>query len=119
MSRAPSSVPSSAWRALRVALVCAAVALAAFIASRASAQTPMPTAIGSFEACEVVDRFVPYAVIGSAGANPSSVRGYGELCNPNVPPSPVNVRRYSLDLSNPGIPYHPTFNTLVWRCGCR
>lgn len=80
--------------------------------------TPAPTLDTSPYVCESIKSAVPAAVINDAVAHPDQVSGYGETCNPNVPPSFRNqVRRY-LGLENPGIPYHPLFNTVVWKCGC-
>lgn len=72
-----------------------------------------------YTACPRLVGKVPQVVIDSALANPQTVQGYGILCNPGIPPSPSNVYRDSLNLQNPGIPYHPTFNRVVWQCGCR
>jgi hypothetical protein len=60
---------------------------------------------------------VPPAVLAAALANPSSVAGWNQLCNPNVPEGPFNGRRRSLQLQNPNAPYHPLFNRLIYRCG--
>jgi hypothetical protein len=51
-------------------------------------------------------------------ANPEGVRGWGELCNPGVPPSPANILRRQLSIQNIGAPYHPLSNPVVFKCGC-
>ncbi|MEO8084969.1 MAG: hypothetical protein ABI780_14195 [Ardenticatenales bacterium] len=61
---------------------------------------------------------VPAAVIQAALAEPGRVLGWGDLCNSAVPFGPLNPRRTSLTLLNPGVPYHPTLNSVVFKCGC-
>ncbi|MFN8423697.1 MAG: hypothetical protein U0470_10085 [Anaerolineae bacterium] len=63
---------------------------------------------------------IPVAVYMHALAHADHVSGYGLRCNPNVPFNPVsNPFRSSLQLANPNLTYHPLFNSVVWRCGCR
>lgn len=101
-----------------------AVGLALFFGTigvlpRASAQAPAPAPQAwSFPICPGTDRRVPPAVIAAASMDPDSVGGFGELCNPGVPEGPMNGRRSYVGLRAPGLPYHPMFNGLVWRCGC-
>jgi hypothetical protein len=61
---------------------------------------------------------VPGAAINAALANQAGVFGYGMLCYPNRPPGPYNGLRTHLSLRNAGIPYHPVYNGLVFKCGC-
>jgi hypothetical protein len=62
----------------------------------------------------------PEEVIQAALGNPAAVKGWGMLCNPNVPFDPINNRwRTSLSLENPGAPYNPLTNALEYKCGCR
>lgn len=49
---------------------------------------------------------------------PEKVRGYGELCNANIPGSPYNSTKRYLQLLDPGKPFHPLYNPLVYKCGC-
>lgn len=81
--------------------------------------TPPPGQGPNYSACDSLTGKVPAAVIANALANPNTVQGYGLLCNPSIPPSPSNVLRDDLQLSNPGVPYNPLSNSVVWSCGCR
>lgn len=80
--------------------------------------TPTVQPPGEAVQCELLADRVPPAAIHAALANPASVEGWNELCYPNRPPDPFNVPRRSLSLKNPGLPYHPIYNGLVFRCGC-
>jgi len=82
--------------------------------------TPMPPPRPTVApgACPSLTNLVPAAVINAALSNPASVQGYNELQNPGVPASPWNVRRTSLSLRNPAIPFHPLYNGLVYKAGC-
>lgn len=72
------------------------------------------------EACDDLARAgVPAAAVAAALADPSRIAGHGQLCFPGQPPSPFNVRRRFLSLAVPGKPFHPVYNGLVLRCGCR
>ncbi len=79
---------------------------------------PTPTRDPNASICEIAANKVPGAVINAATGNPQSVAGYGLRCNPNLPAGPLNPERGWLSLRNPGLPYHPLFNGLVWKCGC-
>jgi hypothetical protein len=79
--------------------------------------TKAPPAIQG-ELCRFVAGRVPRAVVDAALANPEYVRGWGELCNPSLPPSPINISRRMLSLQNIGAPYNPVSNPLVYKCGC-
>jgi len=70
------------------------------------------------EVCESVKNKVPSAVLSAAAAAPQTVQGWDQLCNPNLPQSPFNVKRNRLTLQDEGKRYHPLFNSLVWKCGC-
>lgn len=74
--------------------------------------------IGVGQVCPNITNRVPAAVINAALANEASVSGYGQLCNPNVPPSQFNTLRKWLTLQNNGLPFHPVFNGVIWSCGC-
>ena len=39
-------------------------------------------------------------------------------CNSSLPTGPHNPSRAALSLQDPGKPYHPLFNDLVWKCSC-
>ena len=71
------------------------------------------------ETCDIAKSKVPGAVLADAFANPATVAGYGLRCNPNLPAGPFNLERNSLTLRNPGLPYHPLFNGVIWKCGCQ
>ncbi len=90
--------------------------------SGTAAPTRVPTATPAgpvaASVCPNLDRIVPRAVIDAAVANPSSVQGYDQRCNPNLPMGPSNGKRGRLGLQNPGAPYHPIFNGVVYKCGC-
>jgi len=57
--------------------------------------------------------------IADALANPAKVAGWGQPCNPSLPPGPMNPPRTTLGLKVPGKPYHPLYNGLQYTCGCR
>jgi hypothetical protein len=86
--------------------------------------TPVPTSPTqpptSAQVCRFVQQFnrVPPAAIASAMANPASISGWGRPCNIGVPTSGANPLRTYLSLHNINKPYHPLFNSLVFRCGC-
>jgi hypothetical protein len=92
------------------------------VCTEAEIATPTPTRAsggGDGEACARLQGKVPQAVIDSALANPASVSGWNLPCNPNLPPGPINPPRRFLGLHNEGARYHPLFNGVVWKCGCR
>lgn len=80
--------------------------------------TPTPPPAADAEACPNLDTKVPASVIGAALGSPDSVSGWGELCNPSLPPSIWNTQRHYLSLRNPGAPYNPLYNGVVYKCGC-
>lgn len=70
--------------------------------------------------CPQIEGRVPDDVIQKALEHPETVRGWGELANPNIPFHPVfNIFRTSLTLQNPSLPFHPLNNSLVFMAGCR
>jgi hypothetical protein len=77
--------------------------------------TPVPA---QPEVCDAARTGVPAAALSAALANPSTVSGYNELCNPNAGSSTFNHKRDRLSLERSDRPYHPLFNSLVWKCGC-
>jgi hypothetical protein len=84
----------------------------------AETPTPVPTVPPSEKVCEFIIGKVPPQVISAALASASSVRGYGLLCNPNLPESGWNHERTNLSMEHTGLPYHPLYNSLEWKCGC-
>lgn len=84
--------------------------------------TPRPTATPLVpldpQACTFVTGRVPSAAIADALANPRRVSGYGEPANPSIPPGPNNPPKQYLTLLNPGVPWHPLSNSLVYKAGC-
>lgn len=78
--------------------------------------------------CRITRQKVPRAYIDLALANPPSIMGWNQLQNPNKPGSPPyptprhdwppNPRRTCLDLQNRAVPFHPLFNSVLWRAGC-
>ncbi len=84
----------------------------------ATPRTPVAPANPNAEACPGLEAKVPTVVIALALASPDRVAGWGELCNPGVPASQWNHTRRQLSLRNPGTPYNPLFNSVVYQCGC-
>jgi hypothetical protein len=81
--------------------------------------TPAPvTPIPNPQTCNFILSRVPGNVINDAMANKSSVAGYDMLCNPKLPASNWNVKREYLSLMAPSKPFHPIYNTVIWKCGC-
>jgi hypothetical protein len=85
--------------------------------------TPSPTApppAAGAQACPQLTawRLAPDAVIADALANPGRYFGWQQPNNPAIAPGPYNPVRRFLSLAAPGKPYHPLFNTLVWKAGC-
>jgi hypothetical protein len=98
------------------AVVCLAIAYG-WTTSRSVTAAPTLNPIG-LSGC-LKRQAVPIPVLWWAVSHPSQVHGYGITCNPNVPIGPTNPFRNKLTLINPNVRYHPVFNPLVWRCGCR
>ncbi|MCC7021161.1 MAG: hypothetical protein IT332_15470 [Ardenticatenales bacterium] len=70
------------------------------------------------QACPKLANRVPAVVIDAALADPGRVLGWGDRCNGAVPFGPFNPRKSRLTLLNPGVPFHPTLNSVVFKCGC-
>ncbi len=90
--------------------------------TRTPTAPPAPQATAtpvSPQVCQGLAAQVPAAVINQAQSNPASVNGWGLRCNPSQPPAPWNGLRSWLTLHNSGAVYHPLYNGLVWKCGCR
>lgn len=81
------------------------------------ATTPPPPAARA-KMCPGLDNKVPRAVIDNALANPATIQGWDQSCNPNLPPSANNGLREQLGLQNPSVNFHPLFNSVVYKCGC-
>jgi hypothetical protein len=79
---------------------------------------PTPTISASVRVCPGVPGRVPAEVLARALTHPEEFAGWGQLCNPALPPSPWNGYRSSLTMQYPSRPYQPTFNSLVFKCGC-
>jgi hypothetical protein len=83
---------------------------------------------GALCVCRITRLKAPVPAIDFALAHPDRVWGWNLLSDPNKPGSPPypepgydwppNPRRTCLDIWNRGIPYHPLFNSVVWRAGC-
>ncbi len=80
--------------------------------------TATATAAGGAGVSDAARERVPPAVLAAALADPSKVAGYGLPANPNLPPGPNNPPRNCLSLVDPGKPYHPLFNSLIFKAGC-
>jgi len=79
---------------------------------------PKPTLNNSPEVCDAIKARVPAAVINEAILSPDKVAGHDQACNPNLPVGANNPLRRYLGLRNPASPFHPIFNSVVWKCGC-
>ena len=80
---------------------------------------PPPGPIDDTWYCPGLLARVPREALKHALDDPATVAGYKQACNPSLPPGPHNPLRIDLGLQNPNLPYHPLFNGLAWRCGCR
>lgn len=80
--------------------------------------TPPPPPDPEAQACPGLDLHVPASVIAAALGSPDSISGWKELCNPSLPRSIWNTPRQNLGLRNPGAPYNPLYNGVVYKCGC-
>ena len=88
----------------------------------------VPGETGAGCVCRITHSKAPSAAIAYALANPEQIWGWNRLLDegkPGAPPyptpghdAPPNPRRTCLDIWNRGIPYHPLFNSVVWRAGC-
>jgi hypothetical protein len=68
--------------------------------------------------CPHIQGRVPAQVIADGIANPSTIAGWLQPINPNMPAGPGNPLRHSLTLTDLGKPYHPLYNDLVYKVGC-
>jgi hypothetical protein len=68
--------------------------------------------------CRDVVRQVPGVVIDHALANPARYNGWQMPLDPGKPPSPANPLRECLSLRSNSSPYHPLYNSVLWRAGC-
>jgi hypothetical protein len=73
---------------------------------------------GGPQLCNYIQNKAPLAAIQAALANPTTVMGWGQLCNPAIMPGWFNGRRNHLSILKLGEPYHPQYNPLVYKCGC-
>jgi uncharacterized protein YegL len=88
----------------------------------------IPGEVGTGCVCRITRLKAPGAAIDAALAHPDRIWGWNLLSDPNKPGAPPypepgydwppNPRRTCLDIWNRGIPYHPLFNSVVWRAGC-
>ncbi len=85
-------------------------------ATRVQATLPPPDPQAN--KCAGLENKVPPAVIAGALANPTSIAGWGQACNPNLPPSAFNTLRVWLSLLDWGKSYHPLYNPVQYKCGC-
>jgi hypothetical protein len=69
--------------------------------------------------CPTLRGRVPDGALARALEEPESVPGWRLLRDPGKPAGPANPMRTHLNLMNPSIPYHPTFNGLEFDAGCR
>lgn len=97
-------------------------------ATAPATSTPLPTAtpppaphpVCIPRLCPRLDAHVPAPQIAAALADPAAVEGFCLARNPAMPPHPLyNPRRVWLELADYGKPFHPVFNGLVFRAGCR
>ncbi len=75
--------------------------------------TPAPECV-----CQAIRNRVPSVVVAAALANPDRYQGWQELLDPGKPASPANPPRECLSLRSNSSPYHPLYNSVVWRAGC-
>jgi hypothetical protein len=68
--------------------------------------------------CSQIQGKVPAQVIADGLANPNKVAGWLQPANPNLPAGPANPLRHYLSMQNPGLPWHPLYNDLVYKVGC-
>jgi hypothetical protein len=82
-------------------------------------RTPSPEPTSPYAlVCEFILNRVPRVAIDCAIANPEMVYGWDEPAFPNLPPSPVNIRRHRLSIRNVAMPFDAWFNPLVYKAGC-
>ncbi len=80
---------------------------------------PPPTATEDLgNVCPQIVGIVPQAAIQAATSNPASIAGYNQLHDPSKPAGPNNRLRTWLSIRSLASPYHPLFNTLIYKAGC-
>ncbi|MCE7937485.1 MAG: hypothetical protein DYG90_02595 [Chloroflexi bacterium CFX6] len=119
---------------LAAAMFIGVAALAALAAPGAHAQSAGATSVSACAtkgcgapavqpiACESLYKRgarIPAAVLDNALTFPTSIGGWDQLMNPNVPESPSNTRKRSLQLADTAKAYHPLYNGLGYYAGCR
>ena len=114
----PSPTPVSSATPTRSATATATAGATVTASMGATATVVPPTGSGSTVSRNLRSS-VPQAVLDQALANPERVSGYNQLERPSLPPGPYNRRRSCLTLQNPNLPYHPLFNSLVFRASCQ
>jgi hypothetical protein len=120
---ASSMTPSTNHR-LRLVLIVAGV-LAALLSERIEIRyaeaRPLDQVVGPHTSIGVCPDALTSGTDALAKAlqDPAALYGHGLPCNPSLAPGPANLPRNSLSLANASRPYHPIFNRLVWKCGCR
>jgi hypothetical protein len=107
LKRAPTSAPTSPPQATRVPTATA-------VPTARPTTTPAPTP----SVCDAIIGKVPEAVITNALSNPASIPGWGQAQDPSRPVSPTNPIRNKLTMINVAQPYHPTFNSVIFRAVC-
>jgi hypothetical protein len=80
--------------------------------------TPVGTPPDTGHVCKEILSRVPLVAINTALANPKAVYGWLEPLNPGLPISPANPQKTWLSMRNIAAPYHPVFNSLVFKVGC-
>jgi hypothetical protein len=80
---------------------------------------PQPRPGPMARACPGLDSIVPRVVVDAALANPARVGGWLEPENPSLPVGPGNGLKTWLAARNQSAPYHPLFNSLAFKAGCR
>ncbi|MFI0608036.1 MAG: kelch repeat-containing protein [Anaerolineae bacterium] len=80
--------------------------------------TRVPIDVGAPKICSGLLGKVPTAIITNAMANPQDIGGFGEPANPALPPGPINPPKTYLGLQNTGVPFHPLFNSVIFKSAC-
>ena len=89
------------------------------LALREIVPTPEPPPEPETCVCERVRRQAPAGLIADALANPARYDGWGQRLDLGKPPGPLNPLRQCLNLRHPNLPFHPLWNAVVWKVGCR
>lgn len=80
--------------------------------------TRVPIDVGAPKVCSGLLGKVPVAIINNAMTNPEDIGGFGEPGNPALPPGPINPPKTYLGLQNTGVPFHPLFNSVIFKSAC-